>query len=173
MPLLLLLLLLERARTRSPTVSARAWSTTRVGSWPRDPPDTWTHISEKRARHGRTLAPQGRGERSERGEGVRGSERACSPHGRPPMSRLWASTAAEPRRIFTARRLEMWPRRFAWLHLDFSCRCAAQFHSKEFAVGAMPPMRAVVRSRAEPTAVLICMVQAWWKPSPRPACELS
>ena len=46
--------------------------------------------------------------------------------GRPPMSRLWASTAAEPRRILTARRLEMWPRRFAWLHLDFSCRCAAQ-----------------------------------------------
>ena len=89
------------------------------------------------------------------------------------MSRLWASTAAEPRRILTARRLEMWPRRFAWLHLDFSCRCAAQFHSKEFAVGAMPRMRAVEPGRAGPTAVLICMVQAWWKPSPRPACVLS
>ena len=44
---------------------------------------------------------------------------------------------------------------------------------KEFAVGAMPPMRAVERSRAEPTAVLICMFQTWWKPSPRTACELS
>ena len=44
---------------------------------------------------------------------------------RPPTSRLWASTAAEPRRILTARRLEMWLRLFTWLHLHFSCRCAA------------------------------------------------
>ena len=65
--------------------------------------------------------------------------------GRPPMSRLWASTAAEPRRVLTARRLEIWPRRFAWLHLDFSCRCAAQLLRMEFAVGAMPSLR-----RSEP-----------------------
>ena len=55
--------------------------------------------------------------------------------------------------------------------LQLPARHPAPF--EEFAVGAMPSMRAVERSRAEPTAVLICMFQAWWKPSPRPACELS
>ena len=74
--------------------------------------------------------------------------------GRPPMSRLWASTAAEPRRIFTARRLEMWPRRFAWLHLDFSCRCAAQLLRMEFAVGAMPSLRRSEPAGAGPLLML-------------------
>ena len=50
--------------------------------------------------------------------------------GSPPTSRLWASSAAETRRVFAASRLDMWLRRFAWHHLLYSCRRAAQLHSK-------------------------------------------
>ena len=54
----------------------------------------------------------------------------------------------------------MWPRRFAWLHLDFSCRCAAQLHSKEFAVGAMPSLRRSEPPGAGPLLMLTSFVYA-------------
>ena len=45
----------------------------------------------------------------------------------------------------------MWPRRFAWLHLDFSCRCAAQLLRME-CLGAALKGKADAEAAAEQTA---------------------